>query len=445
MNCSGTFDFTMCPGRPHNRMNLVGCVNQGLTRGGRGVLMSGILCLFRTTGAWPSSGSGWLMTDDRVDRYLPATAPVTTVDAATIRSNVMVQLSQLEDPVGSQLTTWRGVVVFQRWIRAPHGEGPILGTEVVVDTAGNLAVTRRATLTRMAAGGLLLGPLGALLSTGVSKPKRHDVREVYLLIENPQFSSVVPCLPREGPKARQFAAQINTLAKQASNAEPARQKLIGDLRASLERLSLPRPTYEDILQRFETDLATGPSSPHWDSARYNALSQEVHRYSEQIKAQAALALDLAAKIRTATAARNFALAKALGSQVRAVAVAAARDLKRNQDVQAEMRPLIDEQAVDRLRALRDPVSAALLAELRACEESANGGDEAAQERLNGLKGRWTALQDELRARAYHEHHRGPSGETVDLAGQLTQIDQLHASGVLTDAEFTAAKARLLGL
>ncbi len=32
----------------------------------------------------------------------------------------------------------------------------------------------------------------------------------------------------------------------------------------------------------------------------------------------------------------------------------------------------------------------------------------------------------------------------DLAAQLTQLGALHASGVLSDAEFSAAKARNLG-
>ncbi|WP_454042089.1 SHOCT domain-containing protein [Cellulosimicrobium sp. Marseille-Q8652] len=32
----------------------------------------------------------------------------------------------------------------------------------------------------------------------------------------------------------------------------------------------------------------------------------------------------------------------------------------------------------------------------------------------------------------------------DLLGQLERLGQLHASGVLTDAEFAAAKAKLLG-
>ena len=38
----------------------------------------------------------------------------------------------------------------------------------------------------------------------------------------------------------------------------------------------------------------------------------------------------------------------------------------------------------------------------------------------------------------------PAGTGDDLMGQLNQLAQLHASGVLDDREFAAAKAKLLG-
>lgn len=37
-----------------------------------------------------------------------------------------------------------------------------------------------------------------------------------------------------------------------------------------------------------------------------------------------------------------------------------------------------------------------------------------------------------------------AGGGTDLLAQIEQLGQLHASGVLSDAEFTAAKAKLLG-
>ena len=38
----------------------------------------------------------------------------------------------------------------------------------------------------------------------------------------------------------------------------------------------------------------------------------------------------------------------------------------------------------------------------------------------------------------------PVAASPDLIGQLTQLGQLHEQGVLTDAEFAAQKAKLLG-
>jgi hypothetical protein len=38
----------------------------------------------------------------------------------------------------------------------------------------------------------------------------------------------------------------------------------------------------------------------------------------------------------------------------------------------------------------------------------------------------------------------PAGAGTDLMGQLNQLAQLHAAGVLSDEEFAAAKAKLLG-
>jgi hypothetical protein len=38
---------------------------------------------------------------------------------------------------------------------------------------------------------------------------------------------------------------------------------------------------------------------------------------------------------------------------------------------------------------------------------------------------------------------GEPGHPQDLAGQLAKLDQLHREGSLTDAEYKAAKAKLL--
>lgn len=73
----------------------------------------------------------------------------------------------------------------------PEGSGSTQGAEASVDTAGNLAVTRRVTVTRLVAGGVILGLL-------FKKAKKHDSRELYLVVETPEVVSSIKCDPNEG-------------------------------------------------------------------------------------------------------------------------------------------------------------------------------------------------------------------------------------------------------
>ena len=92
-------------------------------------------------------------------------------------------------------------------------------TKATVDTAGNIAVTRRATLTRFA----LLGFGPALL---FQKKQVHDARELYLLIEDDDWMTIVACDPSEGEKVRRVAARINEMAKNAPDKEAVEQTLL---------------------------------------------------------------------------------------------------------------------------------------------------------------------------------------------------------------------------
>ena len=40
---------------------------------------------------------------------------------------------------------------------------------------------------------------------------------------------------------------------------------------------------------------------------------------------------------------------------------------------------------------------------------------------------------------------GPSFDSSDPVGQLSQLADLHERGILTDAEFAAGKAKILGI
>lgn len=78
-----------------------------------------------------------------------------------------------------------------------------------VDTAGQ--IRGRATLTRVSAGAVIAGPVGAVV--GALFRKRVDERECWLVIAGDRFDWVVPVRPNLQGQARQFAAQLNTQAR----------------------------------------------------------------------------------------------------------------------------------------------------------------------------------------------------------------------------------------
>lgn len=89
---------------------------------------------------------------------------------------------------------------------------PVTGVTATVDVSG--AVNRRITATRAGAGFVLAGPIGALV--GAAARKKQDDREMFLLVEGPDFAWVEPVAAKHHAAARQFAAQINTAARGAA-------------------------------------------------------------------------------------------------------------------------------------------------------------------------------------------------------------------------------------
>jgi hypothetical protein len=75
------------------------------------------------------------------------------------------------------------------------------GAQAHVETAGQ--ISERISATRM----LLTGPFAFALK------KKKDDRELYLTIEGSVATWVVSVNPKEGAKAREFAAKINTLGR----------------------------------------------------------------------------------------------------------------------------------------------------------------------------------------------------------------------------------------
>ena len=88
-------------------------------------------------------------------------------------------------------------------------------------TAGNLAAyaKSRSTLTRMGAGGLVLGPVGMLIGATAKKSKdvyKVDKRELYLLVEAEAWAETVELEPDKGKQARELA-QASTSRHATSN------------------------------------------------------------------------------------------------------------------------------------------------------------------------------------------------------------------------------------
>jgi hypothetical protein len=99
-------------------------------------------------------------------------------------------------------------------IRAP--EGVRLMDEHVhatVESGGSIQRTQRPTLTRMALGSVLPG---TALIPGFAMPKTtvHDDRELYLVIEHPEWARLMRLDPSLGEQARAVAVAINQAANE---------------------------------------------------------------------------------------------------------------------------------------------------------------------------------------------------------------------------------------
>lgn len=165
-------------------------------------------------------------------------------------------LDVLRSPTGKKLEKFNNILVYERTITTPKGSYSIIGVKATVETAGNLAVTKRATLTRMVVGDVIAGPVGAVVGgAGFKKTKRLDVRELYLYIEGPTFQYVQQFRPDEGPRVRQFAATINSVASRAAIDEPNRPERILEYERAL---SLAEGSREQIEQaQLHLDEVTG--------------------------------------------------------------------------------------------------------------------------------------------------------------------------------------------
>jgi hypothetical protein len=84
--------------------------------------------------------------------------------------------------------------------------------EASVETAGGITVTKHPTLTRMAAGAILPG--SALIpGLAFQKTETHDYRELYFVIEHPEWAAMAQVNPGSGATVRAIALALNQLAR----------------------------------------------------------------------------------------------------------------------------------------------------------------------------------------------------------------------------------------
>jgi Sec-independent protein translocase protein TatA len=177
------------------------------------------------------------------------------------------QLRLLRDDRGELLTTYGQVSLYERFIETPGGSGPLIGVTAACDSAGELVTSQRATLTRMAAGGLALGGLGAILSLGFQKRSVDDRRELYLMIEGPGVAHVAKLDPDQGHRARQFAAIVNARALGAASAEAERPARIEMMEQRLQQQRADTAEIDAARRQLKLVADHGDSARRLEAAR----------------------------------------------------------------------------------------------------------------------------------------------------------------------------------
>jgi hypothetical protein len=84
-------------------------------------------------------------------------------------------------------------------------------TRASIETAGNVSVTRGRNLAAKAIGGALVP--GGVFVFGNAKDRVHDNRELYLIVEDPEWAYTLRLNPALGGDARRFAQSLNLAAR----------------------------------------------------------------------------------------------------------------------------------------------------------------------------------------------------------------------------------------
>ncbi|MPY12104.1 hypothetical protein [Arthrobacter bussei] len=153
-----------------------------------------------------------------------------------------------------------------------------LGPDVnaTVDSSGNLARTKRSTLTRMTAGGIVLGPVGIIAGGMMQKKKVHDDRELYLLLEGHSFAALITCNPDQGAAVRRFATNVNNTARNVDTANSTHEEAV---KVASVNLTNVRAHTEDVTPVIDAKLALVKA----DNARLKETEEKLASLSHQLK------------------------------------------------------------------------------------------------------------------------------------------------------------------
>ncbi|MHA7987826.1 hypothetical protein ACX9R5_18690 [Rathayibacter sp. CAU 1779] len=197
-----------------------------------------------------------------------------------------------------------GVAFTSTQIAVPQGTFPLTASVfATVDTAGNLATSSRSTLTRIAAGGLLFGPVGAIIGGVAKKTRVHDVRELYLLIQGDTFATLITCNADDGPRVRQFAMAIR---QAALNADAARAHHAQAITSAEQALAWEQQNVAPVDAARRELEAAATDTARLDAATAAVAREEAQRAADAAQAQRAAETDGADRTTDSDQARRTA-------------------------------------------------------------------------------------------------------------------------------------------
>jgi hypothetical protein len=136
------------------------------------------------------------------------------------------------------LGRYGGVVLYEDGLVTPHGTCELTPEiKASVETEGTLQqyATSRLTATRM----LTLGVFA--LAAPKHKRRTVDTRKLYLYIETPEFSSIVPCDPNASTRVRSLAVEITNAGRRAGQLQEMRTQRITAAERALEAVRAKEP------------------------------------------------------------------------------------------------------------------------------------------------------------------------------------------------------------